>query len=181
MKNEDIAFAVVDAVIVFWNMALIKTEYRHNCMFDVIKIWTEWQNLMKNKGRTTDPGNKRANFIKRLDSLFDIGAPECIYIRRKRIRNSTNVANVNMTRFKYSVDLIKEIHVTDKDGTKIVSRETDWDDIIAERLVCEIRKFVTLLFCANSKEFSFRWIEEQLVQVHPGENDSERGGKCFKR
>ena len=37
--------------------------------------------------------------------------------------NSTNVTNVKMTRFKYRVDLIKEIHVTVEDGTKIVSRE----------------------------------------------------------
>jgi hypothetical protein len=78
VKNEDIAYVVVDAVIVFWSMAPIKTEYRQNCMFDVMKLWNEWQNLMKNKGRTTDPGNKRANFMKRLDSLFDIGAPEAI-------------------------------------------------------------------------------------------------------
>ena len=48
--------------------------------------------------------------------------------------NSTNVTNVKMTRFKCRVDLIKEIHVTDEDGTKIVSRETDRDDIIAESL-----------------------------------------------
>jgi alanine-alpha-ketoisovalerate/valine-pyruvate aminotransferase len=44
------------------------------------------------------------------------------------------MTNVEMTRFKYRVDLIKEIHVTDKGGTKIVTRETDWDDIVAERL-----------------------------------------------
>ena len=45
---------------------------------------------------------------------------------------------------------------------------------------CKIRKFETLLFCANKKKFSFRWIEEQFVQVHPGKNVSESGGKCFK-
>ena len=69
--------------------------------------------------------------------------------------NSTNVTNVKMTRFKYRVDSIKEIPVTVKSGTKIVSRETDWDDTIAERLVCKISKFETLLFSANNKEFSF--------------------------
>ena len=37
------------------------------------------------------------------------------------------------------------------------------------------------MFSANNKEFSFGWIEEQLVQVHPGENDSERGVERFKR
>ena len=36
-------------------------------------------------------------------------------------------------------------------------------------------------FCANEKKFSFRWIEEQFVRVHPGKNVSESGGKCFKR
>ena len=36
------------------------------------------------------------------------------------------------------------------------------------------------MFCANKKKFSFRWIEEQFVQVHPGKNVSESGGKCFK-
>jgi hypothetical protein len=64
VKNEDIAYVIVDAVIVFWSMARIKTKYRQNCMFDVMKLWNEWQNLMKNKGRTTDLGNKRANFMK---------------------------------------------------------------------------------------------------------------------
>ena len=37
--------------------------------------------------------------------------------------------------------------------------------------MCKIRKFETLVFCANKKKFSFRWIEEQFV--HPGENVSE--------
>ena len=36
------------------------------------------------------------------------------------------------------------------------------------------------MFCANEKKFSFRRIEEQFVQVHPGKNVSESGGKCFK-
>ena len=48
--------------------------------------------------------------------------------------NSTNVTNVKMTILNYRVDLIKEIHGTDKGGTKIVTRETDWDHIIAEGL-----------------------------------------------
>ena len=29
-----------------------------------------------------------------------------------------------------------------------------------------------LLFCANEKKFSFRWFEEQFVQVHLGKNVS---------
>ena len=35
-------------------------------------------------------------------------------------------------------------------------------------------------FVPMRKKFSFRWIEEQFVQVHTGKNVSESGGKCFK-
>ena len=47
--------------------------------------------------------------------------------------NSTNVSDVEMTRFRQRVDLIRERHVRVKDEAKIASRGTDWDDIIAER------------------------------------------------
>ena len=47
--------------------------------------------------------------------------------------NSTDVSDVEMTRFGQRVDLIRERHVRVKDGAKIASRGTDWDDIIAER------------------------------------------------
>ena len=49
--------------------------------------------------------------------------------------NSTNVLDVKITRFGYRVDLIRERHVKDE-AIKIVSRRTDWGDIIAEREVC---------------------------------------------
>ena len=49
---------------------------------------------------------------------------------------------------------ISYIETTEQRKQK-VSRETDWDDIIAEKLVCKISKFETLLFCANNKKFSF--------------------------
>ena len=35
-------------------------------------------------------------------------------------------------------------------------------------------------FFANKKKFSFRWIEKQFVQVHPGKNVSKSGGECFQ-
>jgi len=59
-------------------MTRIKTKQRQNCMLDVMKLWSKWQSLMKNKGRLSDLGNQRANFIARLDTLFDIGAPDAI-------------------------------------------------------------------------------------------------------
>ena len=53
--------------------------------------------------------------------------------KRKKMTNSTDVLDVEMTRFGQRVDLIRERHVRVKDEAKIVSRGTDWDDIIAER------------------------------------------------
>ena len=47
--------------------------------------------------------------------------------------NSTDVSDVKMTRFGKRVDLIRVRHVRVKDEAKIASRETNWDDIIAER------------------------------------------------
>ena len=47
--------------------------------------------------------------------------------------NSTDVSDMEMTRFGQRVDLIRERHVRVKDEAKIASKGTDWDDIIAER------------------------------------------------
>jgi len=47
-------------------------------MSDVMKLWSEWQGLMKNKWRQSDLGNKRATFVGWLDTFFDIGAPGAI-------------------------------------------------------------------------------------------------------
>ena len=46
------------------------------------------------------------------------------------ITNSTDVSDVEMTRFGQRIDLIRERHVRVKDEAKIASRGTDWDDII---------------------------------------------------
>ena len=55
--------------------------------------------------------------------------------KMKKMTNST-VLDVKITRFGYyRVDLIRERHVKDE-AIKIVSRRTDWGDIIAEREVC---------------------------------------------
>ena len=47
--------------------------------------------------------------------------------------NSTDVSDVERTRFGQRVDLIKEKHARVKDEAKIANRGTNWDDIIAER------------------------------------------------
>ena len=47
--------------------------------------------------------------------------------------NSTDVSDVEMTRFGKRADLIRERHARVKNEAKIASRGTDWDDIIAER------------------------------------------------
>ena len=55
--------------------------------------------------------------------------------KMKKMSNSTNVLDVEITRFGHRVDLIRERHVKEE-AIKSVSRRTDWDDIIAEREVC---------------------------------------------
>jgi hypothetical protein len=62
VSNEEIAFSVVDTVVVFWQMARIKTKTRKNCMLDVMSLWRQWDSLAKNKGREADPGNKRVHY-----------------------------------------------------------------------------------------------------------------------
>ena len=47
--------------------------------------------------------------------------------------NSTDVSDVEMTRFGQRVNLFRERYIRVKDEAKIASRGTDWDDIIAER------------------------------------------------
>ena len=68
VKNEEIAYNVVDSVVFFWNMARIKTKYRHHCMSDVMKLWNKWQGMLRNKWRQSDPRNRRANIVVWLDN-----------------------------------------------------------------------------------------------------------------
>lgn len=77
-SNEELAYHVVDAVIVFWQMARIKTKTRQNCMLQFMSLWAEWSGLARNKSRPTDPGGKRAAFTLKLGTLFDIGAADAI-------------------------------------------------------------------------------------------------------
>ena len=46
-----------------------------------------------------------------------------------------------------------------------VSREADWDDIIADKLVSKISKFETLLFRAKKKKFSFDGLRTDLYSI----------------
>ena len=48
VSNNEIAYTVADTVIVFWQMAKIKTKSRQNCMLDVISQWLKWDDLAKN-------------------------------------------------------------------------------------------------------------------------------------
>jgi len=56
LSNEEIAYFVADSVLVFWKMARIKTKTRQNCMLDVMSLWRDWSGLVRNKGRSSDPG-----------------------------------------------------------------------------------------------------------------------------
>ena len=43
-----------------------------------MKLHYHHRNLSRSKGRSSDPGGKRASFVLELDQLFDIGAPDAI-------------------------------------------------------------------------------------------------------
>ena len=78
VTNQEIGYIVIDAVVTFWNMARIKTKTRQNSVLDLMCLWNEWNRLLKNKNHESDAGGKRANFLAKLDSLFDIGSPDAI-------------------------------------------------------------------------------------------------------
>ena len=77
-SNEELAYTVIDAVVVFWQMARIKIKTRQNSMLQFMSLWTEWHGLAKNKARSTDPGGKRAAFMLKLGGLFDISAADAV-------------------------------------------------------------------------------------------------------
>lgn len=77
-SNEELAYSVIEAVIVFWNMARIKTKTRQNCMLQFMNLWAEWRALSKNKARSINPSGKRSTFTLKLDSLFDIGSSDAV-------------------------------------------------------------------------------------------------------
>ena len=74
--TKDLAYEVIDAVTVFWNMARIKTMKRENAMLKFITLVESHRNLCKHKNRKEDPHDLRKKFEVKLDSLFDIGAPD---------------------------------------------------------------------------------------------------------
>ena len=75
-SNEELSYNVIDAVIVFWNMARIQTKTRQNCMIQFLSLWNEWKALARSKARLTDPGGKRIAFTLKLDGLLDIGSSD---------------------------------------------------------------------------------------------------------
>lgn len=77
-SNEELAYNVINVVIVFWEMARIKTKTRQNSMLQFMSLWVDWKALAKNKAHPVDPANKRAAFTLKLADLFDIGAADAI-------------------------------------------------------------------------------------------------------
>ena len=75
---------VVDNAICFWTMARIPTMLPRNCVRKLKTLYEEWQALAKHKCRKSDPGDRRAEFKRNLDKLWDIAADDAI----KQIRTS---------------------------------------------------------------------------------------------
>ena len=73
---DELAYQVVDAILIFWNMARIKTITRKNSMIKFKRIVENHRQLAKSKDRKGDPHGLRKKFEEGLDSLFDIGAED---------------------------------------------------------------------------------------------------------
>ena len=85
--NRSLAHDTVDVVLPFWNMARIKTLTRPNAVNRFMILHEKYRKIVKNKGRNNKPEEeKRANFLKDLDKLFDIGTKDVVEeIRSNRL------------------------------------------------------------------------------------------------
>ena len=84
--NNTALRTVVDNVICFWDMARIPTQLPRNCVRKLKVIYEEWRELAKNKKRKGDPGDRKAAFKSKLDTLWDIAADDAIaQIRNNRL------------------------------------------------------------------------------------------------
>ena len=77
--RKDAFNETVRNVMTFWNMARIKTMYEHNCVKKLEKLWEEWRGLQKSKKAAA---KKVEDFKKRMDQLWDIGAPDAVEVIR---------------------------------------------------------------------------------------------------
>lgn len=85
--NRSLAYDTMDVVLPFWSMARIKTLTRQNAVNHFMILHQKYRNIVKNKGRDNKTEEeKRANFLKDLDKLFDIGANDAVEeIRTNRL------------------------------------------------------------------------------------------------
>ena len=70
----------VAEVLPFWLMAGIKTILIQSAEKKLLKAWTAWTKLNKNKSRLSDPKGKRTVFVDQLDRLWDIGAEDAVEV-----------------------------------------------------------------------------------------------------
>ena len=81
MKNH-LSDAVYE-VLLIWSRAGIKTITKQNAITQLKKKYDNWQQLCKNKTRSSDPGRKREIFAEALSKLWDIGASDAIQTIQK--------------------------------------------------------------------------------------------------
>ena len=81
MKNH--LSDAVDEVLLIWSRAGIKIVTKQNAIMRLKKQYKKWQQLCKNKTRSSDPGRKREIFAEALSKLRDIGASDAIQTIQK--------------------------------------------------------------------------------------------------
>ena len=94
MRNEkpnsdkrSLAHNTMDVVLPFWSEARIKTLTRPNAVNRLMILHEKYRKIVKNKERDNKPEEeKRTNFLKNLDKLFDIGSKDAVEeIKTKRM------------------------------------------------------------------------------------------------
>ena len=76
---RSLAHDTVGVVLPFWGMAKIETPIRPNAVNHFMILHEKYRKTVNNKGRDNKPEEeKRTNFLKDLDKLFDIGSKDAV-------------------------------------------------------------------------------------------------------
>ena len=112
--NDEITYQVIDEVLVFWQMARIKTITRHNAAIKFRKFIEKHRKLTKSKDRVEDPGGLRKKFVEELDQLFDIGSNDAVEEIKKNRLLTDNAKNEDIA-FYLDQQTTRQAHMSGHD------------------------------------------------------------------
>lgn len=113
--NRSLAIDTVDVILPFWNMARIKTLTRPNAVNRFMILHEKYRKIVKNKGRDNKPEEeKRTDFLKDLDKLFDIGTKDAVN-KIKANRLLTNEDKEEDVNFYLDQQTTRQAHMSGHD------------------------------------------------------------------